>query len=382
MLSTVELLGTTAQTRVGQIINDLRALAIRALRRMYRPDEQLFAFRLRRQESGVVLEGVSPRYTAVVLLALAEEKREVGEEALCGHRPCDVCDRLVERIGGTDDLGAVALTLWAARVLEHPRAPEVLGQLRAMGADERAYPTVELAWSLMAQVAADHEVADLDLARRIADRLVSSFQARSWLFPHWPNGSSSSRLRAPVACYADLAYPIQALSRYAAVTGSPSALDAARCCADRMCERQGPEGQWWWHYDVRTGQVIERFPVYAVHQDAMGPMALFALEDACEGDYADPIARSILWLTDAPELRGSLIDHEADLIWRKVGRHEPGKLTRSLQAAASRVHPSLRAPVIDMLFRPGRVDYETRPYHMGWILYAFSGDKADRLRMA
>ena len=123
---------------------------------------------------------------------------------------------------------------------------------------------------------------------------------------------------------------------------------------------------------------MERFPVYAIHQDAMGPMALFALEDAGGGEHNDAVRRSVAWLTDAPELSGSLIDREADVIWRKVARHEPGKLARSVQAMASRVHPGLRVPAMDIFFRPGRVDYETRPYHMGWLLYAFSGRRSGK----
>ena len=45
--------------------------------------------------------------------------------------------------------------------------------------------------------------------------------------------------------------------------------------------------------DVRTGRVIEGYPVYAIHQDAMGPMALFALEDACGVQHWDEVRHSV-----------------------------------------------------------------------------------------
>ena len=80
-----------------------------------------------------------------------------------------------------------------------------------------------------------------------------------------------------MTCFADFVYPIQALSHYHMALGCPEAMDAATRCADRMCKLQGPAGQWWWHFDVRTGQGVERYPVYAVHQEAMAPMALRAL---------------------------------------------------------------------------------------------------------
>ena len=149
-----------------------------------------------------------------------------------------------------------------------------------------------------------------------------------------------------------------------------------------MCDLQGPAGQWWWHFDVRSGRVLEKFPVYAVHQDAMAPMALFDLQDAGGPDHGAAAERGMEWLLHAPEIDGSLIDREAGVIWRKVARHEPGKLTRKLQAVASRAHPSLRVPAVDGVFRPGKIDFETRPYHMGWLLYAWSQARLDQLGRA
>ena len=68
---------------------------------------------------------------------------------------------------------------------------------------------------------------------------------------------------------------------------------------------------------------------------------------------------------------GPLIDRERQVIWRKVARREPRRLVRGLQAAASRLHPNLRLPAVDLLFPPTSIDYETRPYEMAWILHAW-----------
>ena len=92
--------------------------------------------------------------------------------------------------------------------------------------------------------------------------------------------------------------------------------------------------------------MIERYPVYAVHQDAMGPMALFALQDACGRDHREAVTRSMDWLVEPPELEYSLIDTEAGLIWRKVARREVWRIVRRTQALASRVHPRLRMPAV------------------------------------
>lgn len=353
-------------------VENLRALGIRALARMYRPGEGLFAFRLRRQNGQDVLEGISRRYTGIALIALARESEQVKGAVLAGQALQDVCGKLIDDAERTEDLGEAALTLWAARVCGHAQAGRALERLRAMRPDTAAFPTVEVAWSLSALAVDSESVTDAELRDRVADRLMRSFRQGSRLFPHWPAGATGSSLRAHVCCYADLVYPIQALSFYHRATGSKEARDISGRCAERMCSLQGPAGQWWWHYDVRTGEVLERYPVYAIHQDAMGPMALFDLQECCGPDHRASIERSMRWLLDPPEIQGSLVDEEADVIWRKVGRHEPGKLVRNLQAGLSRLHSGLRLPGVDLLFPVGYVDYETRPYHMGWMLYAWN----------
>jgi hypothetical protein len=102
-------------------------------------------------------------------------------------------------------------------------------------------------------------------------------------------------------------------------------------------------------------------------------MALLALAAAGGPRMDAHIARGLSWLASAPELKdGSLIDPAAHMVWRKVARREPGKTSRYIQSATARFLPSLRAPGLDRLFPPGEIDYEDRPYHYGWLLYAWA----------
>jgi hypothetical protein len=360
-------------------VDDLRALALRALRRMYRPQERIFAFRLRRGPQGDVLEGISHRYTAIVLIALAEEPPEAAA-AILGDETVDaLCRRLIDDAQRTEDLGEAALTLWAARVHRHPETQRALARLQSMAPERSFFPTVEVAWSLSSLVVLSEAPTDSKLADAIAHRLMRTFRRESDLFGHHPADAPVSRLRAHVCCYADLVYPIQALSFYHRATDAVEAADLARRCGSRMCALQGPEGQWWWHYDVRTGRMLEKFPVYAIHQDAMGPMALFDLQECCGPDHMQAIRSSMAWLDRAPEIGGSLVDRQADVIWRKVARHEPGKLVRNLQAGLSGVHSAIRLPAANLFFPPGYIDFESRPYHMGWMLYAWNPARLQRL---
>ena len=337
---------------------------------MYRPELRRFAFRLRRRTDGHSLEGTSDRYTAIVLIGLAAEDPSIAREILQGNAAAGICGELLSNVGRMTSLGDVSLVLWAAR--EWGLQPEADAQraFQKLAPDTGRHPTVEIAWALAALVAPPAPFIEADLARRIAERLVASFRESSELFPHWPDGTASTTLRSHVTCFADFVYPVHALSKYGAAARDAGVLKLIRRCADRMCALQGPDGQWWWHFDVRTGRVIERYPVYAVHQDAMAPMALAAAAAACGANYDRWIARGLDWLSYAPEIHRSLVDQNDGVIWRKVARREPPKLSRSIQAAASRLHPNLRVPLVPRMCPPTRVDWESRPYHMGWILYA------------
>ena len=338
---------------------------------MYRPEQHIFAFRLRRWADKDVLEGVSGRYTAIALIGLATELEQDARDALRGQDPQDVCGRLVDAAEASDDIGQVALTLWAARAWDNPKVSKALERLKRMDPVRTACPTVELSWCLAALSIGGGRPVEESLARAVAGRLLAAFRPQSSLFSHWPADVPNRSFRSHVACFADLVYPIQSLSHYGRAAGCSEALQAARACAQRMAQGQGPAGQWWWHHDIRTHAVIEGYPVYAVHQDGMAPMALRAVRDATGDDHTDAIRKGLDWLWRTPEIGGrSLIDRPAGVIWRKVARREPGKISRALQAAASRVHPRLRLPV-GWVFRPGKIDFESRPYHMGWLLHAF-----------
>jgi hypothetical protein len=356
---------------VSDIVRQLRAIAVQRLPGMYYPNQRLFAFRLRKDGRNEIREGVSRRYTAIVLIGLASEDRSVAAEVLDGHSAEDVCTRLIEDLDGMEDLGEVALTTWAARVLGHSKTSVAVSALRQREPWQRPYPTVELSWALTALVAEGNDITDMAQAQMTARALLAAFKRESGIFGHSSLGSNVPRLRAHVSCFADFVYPVQALSYYHLATGDAQAAEVAVTCAEHICQLQGPGGQWWWHYDIRTGRVVERYPVYAVHQDAMAPMALFALAKARGQDHLGSIENGLRWLVSPPESTGSLIDTERDVIWRKVARREPRRLVRGLQAVASCVHPGLRAPGVDLLFPPVAIDYETRPYEMGWILHAW-----------
>jgi hypothetical protein len=315
--------------------------------------------------------GVSDRYSAIMLIGLAADGLANWD---LPYDPATLVAEMVNDLATWHNLGDAALIAWAAHAIGVD-STAAWGHVRHLFERRAAHPTVETAWALAAATI-DHRTAGNDLQRRLAEHLLTAWNPSTGLFGHTAGGHNS---RSHVSCFADQVYPIFALARYAAQQVDLASLDTAAKCGRRICALQGHDGQWPWHYDPRTGLVVESYPVYAVHQDAMGPMALRALQDAGGGQFDTFISKGLRWLESAPELHGgSLIDDDAHMVWRKVARREPLKMTRYVQAACTRLHPRLRAPGVDALFPPGVIDREDRPYHWGWFLYAWAAEQDSR----
>jgi hypothetical protein len=311
-------------------------------------------------------EGHSLRYTAIVALGLGRQPEDVQRDVLGGPNAADLARSCLTFAASSRDPGAVAISLWAAgevagatdealavRLLEAIRRPEVA--------------TVDCSWAVVAGLAMPGgHTADSLVAEGAAT--LRTHQGPKGTFPHalpQPGG-----LRGHVGSFADQIYPIQALVRVAARTGDADVLEAANRTADRLVELQGSSGQWWWHYDARTGGVVERFPVYSVHQHGMAPMVLSELADAGGANHRAAVQRGFEWLGTHPECVEPLVAPSLGVIWRKVGRREPYKASRAVGALASRLRPGASVPFIDHILPAGRVDYECRPYELGWLLYA------------
>jgi hypothetical protein len=345
---------------------------------MYRDGR--FAHTVRRSDDqgpALKVEGDSLRYAAIVALGLSCLDHDSQRSILAGGDAAQLARLVAARARHSADTGALALAAWAAAEVGHIHATDLFARLATELARGAPVETVTCAWTLTAALAASHLGDSLPLARLAAERLFAG-QERFGLFPHVLPAASAGRWRSHVGCFADQVYPIQALARLYALRPNAEALAAAEDCAARIVELQGEAGQWWWHYDTRDGSVVEGYPVYSVHQHAMGPMALLELWEVGGTAHWKAIVRSLSWLDRRPELNVPLVSEQDHLIWRKIARREPNKAVRALAAAATALRPGLRVPGIEALFPPVRVDYECRPYELGWLLYAWLSNGRDR----
>ncbi|MBL7501233.1 hypothetical protein I6A84_28965 [Frankia sp. CNm7] len=354
------------------------AAAVTTLPRMWRAapegsqegSPEGFVFRLRggsRATSArdLVAEGTSLRYGAIVALGARHLDEADQRGILAGQIAPAFVDQLVGALTPQTNPGDIAMVAWAAAAAGAESLGRSLDHLSQ--AADRATQIVPISWAVSAFTAAGDEKG----AQAQRDRLLAAYSAPGQLFPHVTDVTTLPWYRRFLGCFADQVYPIQALARFHRAFGDPEALEAAERCARQICYLQGGAGQWWWHYDWRTGAVAEEYPVYAVHQNAMAPMALLDLADAGGTVHDEAIRAGLRWLAYSPEIGTTLVDERLGVTWRKVARKDRGKLVRGARGAAIGMNRRARLGALDVMFTPRAVDYETRPYELGWLLDAW-----------
>lgn len=309
--------------------------------------------------------GTSLRYGAIAALGLMRLAEPDQRAVLGGPSVDDLLGRLAKGLDGITNVGDAAIVCWACGAAEHGELLRCVERLAELDRPDGPVDVLAAAWVVTALVAvrAHADVEEhLAAARR---RLLAARGAA--VYPH-TTGGDAPWYRAHVGSFADQVYPIQALARLHGSADDPEALAVANAVAEVICAAQGPAGQWWWHYDSRTGEVVEGYPVYSVHQHAMAPMALLDLADAGGEYHLDAICQGLRWLGGPPEADEDLVLDEPPITWRKVARGDPRKVVRGLRAASTRIRPGMRLPALDRVCRPGPVDHECRPYELGWLL--------------
>jgi hypothetical protein len=354
-------------------VSQLCALALEGLAPMFDQSRKLFCHRRRMTPKGLVCEGVSQRYTIMTVLGLHQCELAGIATGFDLQASVDVLFADLSWITGIGDLG---LLLWLAALVSAKHVEQLFGNVDVREAvsrlpDARAGMTTELAWFLAgvahAKSARLAHGGSLERAGLQAYEALKTNQGVNGILGHLAKGRSvAGTLRSHIGCFADQVYPIYAFTRFAQAFGVDGALDIATSCAESICKLQGPKGQWWWHYDSSTGKVCGKYPVFAVHQDGMAPMALLALSEATKKDYSEPINLGLSWITGSNELNQDLCDPSYKMIWRSI--HAGAKYKIYVAGAMGSLGFKQGAKFMETL----KVNLECRPYHFGWLLYSFA----------
>jgi hypothetical protein len=359
--------------REGIDLQGLTSFALRGLVVMFDARKQLFCHRLLSTEQGLVQEGLSPRYTIMTILGL--KKLELaGKDSLFDLRA--IYSALVRDTNWIQGIGDLGLLIWVTSSLEPDRLDDLLLKFDCEKAldrysDAREGHTMELAWFLSGLAHAAE--TSPKLVNRVTDLAVETYQRLEvnqgdyGLFGHISTEKSlAGRLRGRVGSFADQVYPMYALSKFAKAFHIEDPLGPASECAAAICRAQGNSGQWWWLYDSKSGRVSSRYPVYSVHQHGMGPMGLFAVEEATGQSFRENIYKGLRWIYGVNELGTDMRDKARDLIWRCA---LPGSKHSKYWEMILNI---VRSPRQDLPDPALKILYEQRPYEFGWLLFAFA----------
>lgn len=340
---------------------------------MLDPERQIFCDVYNRTEKGMIRERLSPRYTMMTLLGLHRYERS-GRRSPVAIAP--VLDALLHDTGWIGGAGDLGLLLWTCAELVPERLPEVYHEVGTQGAlarffDGRQGYTMEVAWYLTGiancYLAGHADLPGLAEQAAAARQILEGNCGASGVYGHLSRSRSwSGYVRGRIGSFADQVYPTIAFARLSQALQDEKARQMALRTAEKMCELQAPFGEWCWHYDSVSGRVVSRYPVYSVHQHAMGPMMLFAANEATGCDFSEAIYEGLAWISGNNELRRDFVEPSLGLVWRCVYLDAMDAYTdaalRFLQ---------LRSGTADA--RRLKVRYECRPYELGWLLYAFAG---------
>jgi hypothetical protein len=350
------------------------ALAIRGLVPMFDQKRQLFCYRLKKTDQGMVQEGISQRYTMMTLLGLHRLEQAGGASPFDAKR---IFQALLSDLSWIDNLGDLGVLLWLCGVVCPERLAELEPRLelrnsltRYRGA--RRGITMELAWFLTGLSywgqACPEKLPHLEpLAFQTYKTLVKNQGERGFLGHLSTSGSMAGMVRGRTGSFADQVYPLYGMAQFSKAYQHEEAATRALKCAHGICDVQGPMGQWWWHYDAPGGRVTDGYPVFSVHQHAMGPMTLFGLGEVVNQNFNEWIYKGLRWVNLSNELGVDMEDAPNGVIWRCIfrSRRSIGRYLKAGFGRYSNIVEHEHPEDLEILF-------ECRPYELGWLLYAFA----------
>jgi hypothetical protein len=356
--------------QLEDLIKKMIAVSISGLIKFFNYDTNLFYEKVVCCDSSLVFGKLSPRYTLITLLGLHKYEKAGNKFPITLETILESVNKKAKEFNSIGDIG---LHIWALSLLAPDKLQQyydtksLLNSLKTC-IDAKNCLTTEIAWFLTGLSQACLTLPKSTeqwkkLAIRTHNMLNNNYYGKG-IFGHMNSCSIKGRIRGRIGCFADQVYPILALSTFSKIHDN-SAVNNALECAKTICKLQGAQGQWWWHYDAFTGKVIGQYPVYATHQNGMAPMALFALNEVSDIDFSKAIYKGLGWINKSNEIEFDFIDAKNNVIWRCL---QQNKYKMYLQ----KIKSFLLKPNDNRNQKKLVINRQCRPYHLGWLLYAFS----------
>lgn len=359
---------------------DLAEVGLEALPAMFDEDSGTFCQKVVADGDRLSNRGANVFYTAMSTVGLLRQSARPPESVFALGRALDTLYEAASDEGVAPVV--LANVVWAMALAEDERGAELTGRLAGLDglgtAESATLGHVLHGLAIAVEAYPERAGEAIGACRRWAPELLARFSPESELFGPFrrPTGVRSAAI-SRLTSFAAQVYPLHGLAGFYRVTGeAPSPV--MRRVAERIVQAQGPLGQWWWLYSTRTPAVVEGYPVYSVHQDGMALMALLPVEALGEGSYRDPLALGLDWMFGANELSTQdLVRREPAAVFRniqRVGSDEDAMFGISRANLARAIARSLRpgADHTEASSADLEVLYESRPYHLGWLLHAYA----------
>jgi hypothetical protein len=306
------------------------------------------------------------RYTINSLLGLQAAARTTPDDTRLSELDDIVDDfaaRWSERVTNAADLGLFTVLLCERG--DDDRAAATLQRLiEATDVPAAALDVQTLGWAIWGAASAARRGigaahgATATLLQRLVDDFVDE---RTGLARH-----SARRYRGGILSFGGLVYYLRALHEAHDVLGDRRAGELFRSGVGRAIALQSFDGGWPWMIDAATGRVFDRYPLFAVHQDAMSMLFLHPAAAGGLPGASEARMRSIRWALGSNELGLRMyVDEPLFVAYRAIQRTEPFP-------RAQRYARWLRGDVDELPARRVHVNRECRSYHLGWLLYAWS----------
>ncbi len=347
-----------------------------------RPEDGLFPYSSRLRGSGYVNDFDHPaavRYTINSLLGLQAAARSDPEEL----DPVAV-ERLAEKflhrhgasIDNPADLGLL-LVLLEELDLSRPRADKALGDVRSIlrGPAVDRLTMQDVSWMLWGACAARRAGVPhaTTLVHELRDLISTRFVDRQSGFPR----HDLSRTRRDVVSFGALTYFLRGMAELYRLTEDPWARQTFEEGVRAVVAIQGPLGEWPWLMSVRRRVPLDFYPVFGVHQDSMSMLFLHPALDMGL-PVSGAIESSLAWVAGQNELLTPMIHYGPFVAYRSVERAE--RLPRVRRYVRSTSRAALGGPARSGAGRGVRINSECRSYHLGWLLYVWSGRPTQEAR--
>ncbi len=369
-----------------QFTNQLIDLSLYLLPKSITTDH-LFCDRLLLKNSKLTKSGQSRRYSLIALIGLYHAASR-GYEVKLNLDKVKKC--LLKELDKFSDPDLGLLLQLSAVTVEKPLANQIFKQIlsRKMHKKVEKIMTINAAWLLTGIAKAFPLISDektaTTLMKRLKDKCFHAFHNGLFCTNNgFMKNLLAQKVYTTIGSFADQIYPIIGLSEYLKLFFSKEVETILKRAIDKLISLQGDLGEWSWLYQVKESRILEKYPVYSVHQDAMAPMALRVAGNALKENYSGIIQRSLKWFDHMAMGDDNIINQHHHLIWRSLQKR--GK-KKSIYDYLGLNYGGLPHEVKQILFKqiifnqkptdqnPAlaklKVDYETRPYHYGWILYA------------